>query len=157
MLILTQGPFPPPALPGFFGTTSLSATLDGPACLSRGPGWGARLPTARASRVPTSPSACMPAPLPRRNPPGAVAHLTRRAAAFPVTQAGRLPHYPFRGLLGVHSRSGLHARQAPYGALYTEDFGEFVTSFTAPIATGWSDQLPGGCLTHRETPAFTAY
>ena len=25
--------------------------------------------------------------------------------AFPVIQAGRLPHYPFRGLLDVHSRS----------------------------------------------------
>jgi hypothetical protein len=90
----------------------------------------------------------MPAPLPRRNPPDGVARRVRETAAFPVSQAGRLPHYPFRGLLGVHSRSGLHARQAPYGALYTEDFGEFVTSFAAPIATGWSDQLPGGNRTH---------
>jgi hypothetical protein len=31
-------------------------------------------------------------------------------AAFPVIQAGRLPHYPFRGLLSVHSRYGLHTR-----------------------------------------------
>ena len=30
-------------------------------------------------------------------------------AAFPVRQAGRLPRYLFRGLLGVHSRYGLHA------------------------------------------------
>jgi hypothetical protein len=27
--------------------------------------------------------------------------------------AGRLPHQSFRGLLGVHSRYGLHARQIP--------------------------------------------
>src|SRR3954451_1884538 len=31
-------------------------------------------------------------------------------AAFPVSAAGRLPHYLFRGLLGVHSRYGLPAR-----------------------------------------------
>jgi hypothetical protein len=31
-------------------------------------------------------------------------------AAFPVSVAGRLPHYPFRGLLSVHSRYGLPAR-----------------------------------------------
>jgi hypothetical protein len=35
--------------------------------------------------------------------------LARPAAAFPIGQAGRLPHYPFRGLLGVHSRYGLRA------------------------------------------------
>jgi hypothetical protein len=32
-------------------------------------------------------------------------------AAFPVFTAGRLLHYMFRGLLSVHSRYGLHARQ----------------------------------------------
>ncbi len=35
--------------------------------------------------------------------------LARPAAAFPIGQAGRLPHYLFRGLLGVHSRYGLRA------------------------------------------------
>src|SRR6266542_2242621 len=33
-------------------------------------------------------------------------------AAFPITPLGRLPHQTFRGLLGVHSRYGLHARGA---------------------------------------------
>ena len=32
--------------------------------------------------------------------------------AFPDLQAGRLPHYLFRGLLNVHSRYGLHTRAA---------------------------------------------
>ena len=32
--------------------------------------------------------------------------------------------------------------------LYTEGFSRFVTSMTAPIATGWSDQLPRGNRTH---------
>ena len=32
------------------------------------------------------------------------------ATAFPRFWLGRLPHYPFRGLLGVHSRYGLPVR-----------------------------------------------
>ena len=60
----------------------------------------------------------MPSPLPRRDreacrfvpPPSRSGSLCIAAAAFPVTQAGRLPHHPFRGLLGVHSRYGLLAR-----------------------------------------------
>jgi hypothetical protein len=36
-----------------------------------------------------------------------------KMTAFPVFQAGRLPHRPFRGLLSVHSRYGLHTRQVP--------------------------------------------
>src|SRR5207245_7714315 len=36
--VLNQGPFPPPALPGFNGTTSLSATPARPACPSRASG-----------------------------------------------------------------------------------------------------------------------
>jgi len=36
----------------------------------------------------------------------------------------------------------------PKAALCTEGFGSFVTSTTAPIATGRSDQLPGGIRTH---------
>src|ERR1019366_9296240 len=34
-LVFNWGPFPSPALPGFIGTASLSATPNGPACLSR--------------------------------------------------------------------------------------------------------------------------
>ena len=32
------------------------------------------------------------------------------SSAFPLLPQGRLPHYPFRGLLNVHSRSGLYVR-----------------------------------------------
>ena len=50
-LILNQGPFPPPALPGFIGTTGLSATLPRPACPSRVSGWPHARPRDRVSRV----------------------------------------------------------------------------------------------------------
>ena len=74
------------------------------------------------------------------------------AAAFPVIQSGRLPRCPFRGLLSVHSRYGLHARRIALRRPSTpECFSHFVTSMTAPIATGWSEQLPGGNRTHRRS------
>jgi hypothetical protein len=38
--------------------------------------------------------------------------------------------------------------ESPKATLYTGGFSRFVASTTAPIATGWSDQLPGGSLTH---------
>ena len=63
----------------------------------------------------------MPSSLPRRNPWVHVSLASPEAAAFPEIQAGRLPHYPFRGLLDVHSRYGLHTRRATKVALYTEE------------------------------------
>jgi hypothetical protein len=45
----------------------------------------------------------------------------------------------FRGLIGVHLCSSLPARRTAQGSPHIEGFGEFVTSFAAPIATGWSD------------------
>ena len=53
----------------------------------------------------------MPTPLPRRKRSGApVASLPSPSSAFPLTSEGRLPHYSFRGLLSVRSRSGLYGR-----------------------------------------------
>jgi hypothetical protein len=53
----------------------------------------------------------MPSPLPRWDRRwDRVAPLKPATAAFPIPLLGRLPHYLFRGLLGVHSRYGLPAR-----------------------------------------------
>jgi hypothetical protein len=38
--------------------------------------------------------------------------------------------------------------KSPEATLSIEGFGSIVTSTAAPIATGWSDQLPGGNYTH---------
>ena len=44
-----------------------------------------------------------------------------------------------RGLLGVHSRYGLHTRAVTvYRDTLTGGFSHFVTSMTAPVASGWS-------------------
>ena len=37
---------------------------------------------------------------------------------------------------------------SPYAMLSIRGFDGFVASTVAPIATGWSDQLPGGTCTH---------
>src|ERR1700681_4232574 len=57
----------------------------------------------------------------------------------PIWQSGRPVHCPFRGLLGVLSRYGLHTRAVTvYRDTLTEGFSHFVTSMTAPVASGWS-------------------
>ena len=75
-------------------------------------------------------------------------------AAFPVILAGRPPHHSFRGLLGVHSRYGLHhSLNRLNGPLTSECFDIFV--LVAPTATGWSDPLPGGTSLPLKTTAFS--
>jgi hypothetical protein len=54
-------------------------------------------------------------------------------------RSGRPAHFPFRGLLGIHSRCGLHTRAATNSwHSLPEGFGHIVTSIAAPVATGWS-------------------
>jgi hypothetical protein len=68
-----------------------------------------------------------------------VAHLTQPYQPSPITLLGRPAHRPFRGLLSVHSRCGpAHSRGDLYVTCYTEGFSHFVTSMTAPVASGWS-------------------
>jgi hypothetical protein len=76
------------------------------------------------------------------------------ASAFPRLLAGRLLHPRFRGLLSVHLHYGLHDRQVAYATLYIEGFSSFVASTTAPIATGWSDPVPGWDLHPLWSSAF---
>jgi len=110
--VLNQGPFPPPPLRGFIGTAGLSATPQRPLRSSRITGWHLTpMPPCGASRV----ASVSPVHTCRRHYPGGTAGISSltspATAAFPVFQAGRLPHHPFRGLLSVHSRYGLHARR----------------------------------------------
>ena len=72
-------------------------------------------PSHRTRRLPSSMHANAVTPAEtcrcvRRSLPG-------RPSAFPCIREGRFPHYAFRGLLGVHSRSGLHGRRAARGGL----------------------------------------
>src|SRR5882724_3797550 len=62
----------------------------------------------------------------------------------PKGLSGRHAHCPFRDLLGVYSRYGLHTRAVTvYRDTLTEGFSHFVTSMTAPVASGWSIRRVG--------------
>jgi hypothetical protein len=77
------------------------------------------------------------------------------ASAFPERKAGRLLHYPFRGLLSVHSRYGLHAHQVAIATFFTEGFSGFVTSTAASIVTGRNEPAPGRDFHPLWTSAFS--
>src|SRR5215831_18834431 len=65
---------------------------------------------------------------------------------------GRPAHRPFRGLLGVHSRYGLHTRAVTViRDPLSEGFRHFVSSMPAPVASGGSES-PGGPCTHWKAP-----
>src|SRR5712664_2332602 len=100
--------------------------------------------TAGASRVATDPL-CLHAVA--TTPAGPMDNLFARtfpsSSAFPESQAGRPLHRPFRGLLSVHSRYGLQTCQVAYATFCTGGFSSFVASPAAPIATGWSEPVPG--------------
>src|SRR5450631_1848366 len=82
----------------------------------------------------------MLSPLPRHSDwEHCFAHLSQSCQPSPIWQSGRPVHCPFRGLLGVHSRYGLHTRAVTvYRDPLTEGFSHFLTSMTAPVASGWS-------------------
>src|SRR5215471_10642826 len=65
---------------------------------------------------------------------------------------GRPAHRPFRGMLGVHSRCGLHTRAVTViRDPLSEGFRHFVSSMPAPVASGGSES-PGGLCTHWKAP-----
>src|SRR5258705_8143571 len=65
---------------------------------------------------------------------------------------GRPAHRPFRGMLGVHSRCGLHTRAVTvFRDPLSEGFRPFGTSMPAPVASGWSES-PGGPRAHWKAP-----
>ena len=99
------------------------------------------------------PCVCMLSPLPRQVRETKSLITDPSTSAFPKLRMGRLLHYGFRGLLSVYSRYGLQTRRVAYATLYTGGLGGFVTSTAAPIATGWSDPVPGRDFLSRCGPA----
>ena len=81
--------------------------------------------------------------------------LPNRSAAFPYSQEGRLPRRPFRGLLSVHSRSGLRmVAEPPKAALYQCASIHVVTSMNRSGRYQLERQLLGGIRTHQESAPF---
>jgi hypothetical protein len=146
-LPLNQGPFPPPALPGFFGNTGLSAIPRSPASPSRVAGWfDFRRSTAwDFPCCHRSPFANMPSPLPRRTRAVLLSLSSCTMSAFPVLKPGRHSHRLVSGL-AQYSFALRPARSlTPFsGAFYIEGFGRFVASAPASTASGWSESCRVG-------------
>src|SRR5262249_27861591 len=83
---------------------------------------------------------------------GSFRSVTQPCQPSPIWLSGRPAHCPFRGLLGVHSRYGLHTRPVTVNReTLTVGFRHFVCSITPPVAFGLSD-WPGGIYTHWKAP-----
>src|SRR5712692_1310271 len=97
----------------------------------------------------------MLSPLPRRSGWAyCFAHFTQPCQPSPLGLTGRPAHRPFRGLLSVHSRYGLHTRAVTvYRDALIEGLSHFVSSMTSPIASGWSIS-PGGAYTRWKAPPW---
>ena len=155
--VLNWGPFPPPAFSGFGGTTNLSVTPGRPACPSRASGWSS-LATPRGFpccvRFPCVHAA---ATTPAQRLGVLLRSFPQPYQPSPKGSSGRPAHRPFRGLLDVHSRYGLHTRAVTvYRDTLSEGFSHFVTSMTAPVASGWSGCRVGLAPTGKRR-LFTAH
>ena len=87
--------------------------------------------------------ACMPSPLPRQVRWSLFARLSPSPTAFPVKKSGRLLQLLFRGLLSVHFTLRPACSRSRLATLSIESSDSFVASTAAPIATGWSEPVPG--------------
>ena len=65
------------------------------------------------------------------------------AVGLPCIHARSAPALSVSGLLSVHLRYDLYARQVALATLYAEGFSSFVTSTATSFATGRSEPVPG--------------
>ena len=102
------------------------------------------------------PLARMPPPIPRRNRSVPASLASRPLSAFPVLTAGRLPHYPFRGLLSVHFalRPACSLNRPQAILLHRSASVQFVTSLHRSDCFRLERQLPGGIRTRWDTAPF---
>src|SRR6202795_3610748 len=118
---------------------NLSDSPRRPACPSRASGWSSRTtPWGLPCLVPF-PFLHAFATTPAQRLGLLLRSFTQPYQPSPKGLSGRPAHRPFRGFLGVHSRYGLHTRAVTvYRDTLTRGFRHFVTSMTAPVASGWS-------------------
>ncbi len=145
-LLSNRGPFPPPALPGFPGTTGLSATLTGPAWPSRAVGWRvhrqpAGLPVLRPSpsstrAVATTPAEAVGARVARFPAAGSLPRVTSGSASASAVSG------PARRSLALRPAWSLSRPGRPFVVGVLQPMS--LPPSSAPTATGWSDSCRAG-------------
>lgn len=81
--------------------------------------------------------------------------ITQSYQPSPIWQSGRPAHRPFRGLLGVHSRYGLHTRAV---TVCRDTLDRRLQPFRCLHGCSGCfrlEQLPGGACTHWKSAAFS--
>jgi hypothetical protein len=135
--------------PAFITPTDPSATSKGPACPSRDSGWLVTpQPPYEASRVATISLCTHAAATTPVEPLGAHFAHCPSGSSLPRTRVGSTSTLTFSGpAQRFTARCSLRARRVTYVTLSIDGFSRFVTSTTAPIATGWNERReahPGG-------------
>ena len=87
--------------------------------------------------------ACMPSPLPRQVRSKLVRSYIPIVFGLPRISGGSAPVKPFSRPAQRSHCYGLQICQVAFATLYTRGFSSFVASAAAPIATGWSEPVPG--------------
>ena len=141
-------------LPGFCGTTNLSATPGRPACPSRASGW-ASLPTPWGFPCCVRfPCAHAVANTPAQRLSALLCSLHPAVSAFPDMAVGSACASSFSRLA---RRSLALLALSPYIVTrYPKASANFVTSMTAPVASGWSGCRVGLAPTGKRR-LFTAH
>jgi hypothetical protein len=96
----------------------------------------------------------MPSPLPRRSDWVLVSLASPAVSAFPAWVSGSAAHRPFRGLLSVHSRYGLHTRWITQGDPLHQRLQPLRYLHDCSDCFRLERKLPGGTLTHRKDAAL---
>ena len=97
----------------------------------------------------------MLSPLPRRSDWDRICSITQSWQPSPIWQSGRPAHRPFRGLLGVHSRYGLHTRAV---TVCRDTLDRRLQRFRYLHRCSGCfrlEQWPGGACTHWKSAAFS--
>src|SRR5439155_25439063 len=147
----------PPELPGFSGTTNLSATPGRPACPSRASGWSSLRPRLGASRVAYAFLVYMLPPLPRRSVWASYfAHSPSRISLPRKGHRVGLRIVLFEACSAFTRVAACTLALSPIRDTLSEGFSHFVTSMTAPIASSL-ERLPDGACTYWKRRLFTAH
>jgi hypothetical protein len=78
-------------------------------------------------------------------------------SAFPESQTSRLRITLFEAFSAFTLVTACMLVKSPIATLYTEGFGDFITSITAPIASGRSDSCRMGFAPIEDPRLFTAH
>ena len=90
---------------------------------------------------------------------GWFSNLTLPSAPVAIqTPMGSFTTYSLPVSRRTHSRCGPHTRAVTYTVTsYTKGFSHFVTSMTAPVASGWSGWPGGACTRWKAPPCHGAH